>query len=798
MTKTTALTCRLAALLLLTCSFSTTPIQAAPLAITQPGVPQSCAVQLKTNNFSINTIDELKDMGFTSYRRGVYWKSVEKVKGFYDFSDYDKAFDHSRQSGLTVIGCLFGDNKLYEDDGRGGIQTQAGREGFANFAAAVAAHYKDHNILWEVWNEPNIRTFWRKDGTHNSDEFAQEYTDLVKTLMPVVLKANPDAFVMAGSVSNYWEPSYNWTEACFKKGILQTGIRAWSVHPYGVKTPEEFSIGHELTRKFLKQYGAPDMIMINSERGFAYKKPQDELEQEGFSGGKAQMLREYQAWHFVRQFMMDQINDVRLTSWYEWDGEEFGLMDATKSRPIYTAAKVMMQRLNGYELDRRIPTDEPRDYLLLWKNAAGQRQLVLWTSPTPGGAPDEALPHEVTIQTNPASSSFDVMDLYGKAQTLTQLKLTISGSPQYVALPAGLQLGQIITAKPAPQAIERAAAAEGQNLDLFTSDEGWQFLKNTGEGSFAVGKSEDGEPIGIVQFDFTNANSKSTPYIIVIKKLNITSADAISLDARTELPQQLTFRVSDTTDQTLQFKTRLKGGNQWETIQFPLNRKLEHWGGANDGKVHFPVTSLSMNVPRTQTDKLAGKVEYARAIAMGAGSSTHAQEPKAAAPSADPTDGLAEGDLKLFESGVQWKFLKNTGEGSFTLATDSGKAIGVLAYDFTKSMGKSTPYVLAGVPMKIAQGATALTLKVRSDVAQKLTFRVIDGTNQTLQYKTQIKGISDWETITIPLNRKLEHWGGDNDGMTHFPIKHFYISVPLPSSEHKQGKLEVTDAIVVK
>src|SRR5690606_11061840 len=127
-------------------------------------------------------------------------------------------FNHAKQKGYRVVACLFGNNTLHEDDGRGGIQTAAGRAAFAAFAAAAAEHYKHHDLLREIWNEPNVRTFWRKDGMHNSDPFAQEYTDLVKAVAPAMLKADPGAFIMAGSVSNYWQPSYEWTEACFKKG----------------------------------------------------------------------------------------------------------------------------------------------------------------------------------------------------------------------------------------------------------------------------------------------------------------------------------------------------------------------------------------------------------------------------------------------------------------------------------------------------------------------------------------------------------------------------------------------------
>ncbi len=584
----------------------------------RPGVPQSVGIQLKGHNFDIETIDTVNDAGFSIIRRGIYWNAVEKEKGEYDFSAFDEQFNHAKERGMRIVACLFNVNTLYEDNGRGGIQTQAGREGFAAFAAAAAAHYKDHDLLWEIWNEPNVRTFWRKDGTHNSDEFAQEYTDLVKAVVPAMLKADPNAFVMAGSVSNYWQPSYNWTEACFKKGILKTGIRGWSVHPYGVKTPEEFSIGHRKTRDLLKQYGAPDLPMLNTERGFAIQKPRGELEQEGWSGGAMERLRDFQAAHYVRQFMIDQLHEVAITVWYEWDGDEFGIVakdgkDGT--RPVLTAARFMARRLNGYRLERRLETDHPLDYLLIWQDDSGNRQLVAWTAPPAGGAPDEARPHEVSIQTQPGAK-FDVADLYGKTSTIEPLKLTLTGSPQYVALPAGVELGAITTEKPAPPPTVQSEPPEGRDLQLFADGDAWKFEKNTGDGLFTVA-ADGADAIGVLQYDFTNSASRTTPYVIAHRSVVIDTAQQISLDVRSDIGQPLTFRVTDSTNQTLQFKRRIKGTGQWENIRIPLNRKLEHWGGANDGKVHFPIQRIALSVPRPSENHPKGKLEYANAIVVG-------------------------------------------------------------------------------------------------------------------------------------------------------------------------------------
>ena len=163
---------------------------------------------MKTHNFTVETLERVHELGFRVVRRGFYWGSVEKEKGVYAFPDYDGPMARARELGLTVVGVLFANNKLYEDHGQRAIRTDAGRQGFANFAAALAGHYGGQKVLWEIWNEPNVRTFRRQDGKHNSDEFAGEYTALVKEVVPAMRKDDPDCFVVAGSVSNYWEPSY--------------------------------------------------------------------------------------------------------------------------------------------------------------------------------------------------------------------------------------------------------------------------------------------------------------------------------------------------------------------------------------------------------------------------------------------------------------------------------------------------------------------------------------------------------------------------------------------------------------
>ena len=360
-------------------------------------IGEGIGIQLKADGWNIETLDKVSGLGFKIVRRGFYWDAVEREKGAYDFSGFDVQMAHASKLGLTVVGCLFGGNSLYEKNTHGGgVLTEDGRSGFAHFAAAAAERYAGQPVVWEIWNEPNVRTFWRKDGSHNTPEYAKEYSGLVNAVVPEMVKAAPGCTVVAGSVSNYWQPSYEWTEYCFRNGVLNSGISGWSVHPYGVRTPEEHAVGHEITRGLLVKYGAPDMPIVNTERGYSVSETQTG---EGWSGGRTDMTRQYQAWHFARQILMDRLCGVRFSVWYEWGGNEFGFFESDGSeRPVANMMRKVCGELAEFRIEKRIETESDMDYIIIVGSDKGERKLVAWTSPPYGGAPDEFSPHSVSVR----------------------------------------------------------------------------------------------------------------------------------------------------------------------------------------------------------------------------------------------------------------------------------------------------------------------------------------------------------------------------------------------------------------
>ena len=404
------------------------PAVAAPWTGT---IPENLGVQLKGPDMNAATLDQVRDLGLKWVRRGCIWESVEKEKGVYDFTDFEAFVKLCRERGLKVIVPMAFNNKLY-----GHVKDEPARTAYADFAAALASKFKgDKGIAFEIWNEPNTKTFWGKHGKQgNSEAYAIEYTNLVKATVPKMRAADPDCVILAGSVSNMWTESYKWMNHCFANGMLDTGFDVWSVHPYGLKSPEDYIEAYAHMRQQMKDAGGnPDKIRVmNSERGFPLGKA------EGYAGGKAELAKDYQAWHLVRQYLVDMLEGAEATIWYEWSGKEgFALTRPGETTPAYKACGELIRQLSGYRLEKRIETKETRDFILRFTDGKGGVKLVVWAAPPALQSPDKIVAHDIELPFG-EKTVFQLFDLYGtekKAKIVgDKVFLEATGAPQYIVL----------------------------------------------------------------------------------------------------------------------------------------------------------------------------------------------------------------------------------------------------------------------------------------------------------------------------------------------------------------------------
>ena len=381
-------------------------------------------------------MDSIKASGVKFIRADLAWTKIEKTKGQYIFDGYDLLLDGLTKRGIRVLFILDYRNSLYTNP----ETTDAGREAFARFAAESVNHFKGRQVIWEIWNEPNVH-FWKGTGKLNSAEFANEYVALVKKCVPAMRAADPDCYILGGSVSCLWRDSFKWIDQAFSQGLLQTGINALSVHPYGYPRPElcmEGGIpgeeGYALLRTKMDKAGAPvNFPVVNSEVGYS-------TEDKGVLAGHAE---EQRAMLFVRTYLVDQMCNIRMTIWYNWDDNDAAThkvrSNGPESLPIYNACKNMTAELTGYHFTERLRIGTPLDYVAVFENESGNVKIVAWTTPAKRDeTQDKALAHEVTIPGKNFSGPAEIRDLYGNRVPVkageNSITITLSASPQYISL----------------------------------------------------------------------------------------------------------------------------------------------------------------------------------------------------------------------------------------------------------------------------------------------------------------------------------------------------------------------------
>jgi len=234
-------------------------------------------------------MEMLKNMSVTYIRMDFIWAEVERSKGQYNFQNYDIFMSNCFKYGLIPYMIFDYTNEFYDQNLS--PYTDEGREGFANFALAAVTRYKGKNVIWEIYNEPNLNQFWKPaKNVTNYCKLAHKVLDTIKTRYP--------GEIVVGPASSGIDMTF--LEEVFKSGLLEK-FDAISVHPYGNTPPEEAAHKYDELRKLMKQYGTAKDI-LSGEWGFHTVKHSEKEQAEFIS----------------RQWATNTMKDIPISIWYDF------------------------------------------------------------------------------------------------------------------------------------------------------------------------------------------------------------------------------------------------------------------------------------------------------------------------------------------------------------------------------------------------------------------------------------------------------------------------------------------------
>jgi polysaccharide biosynthesis protein PslG len=335
-------------------------------------------VGIMVHRFDDTNLDRVVQAGFGVVRLDLEWGAVEEVKGQYNWSEYDAIINRLKARNLRPLFILDFNNPLYGEGSMDGIDTPEEREGFKSFSVAAVNRYQQRmNPMWEIYNEPNRPTFW-------SDPSAEEYVNLVKTVVPAMRQAQPNLFIMgpglghapAADPDNPVKVDFGYLESTFALGILGY-VDAVSIHPYPDGPPELVFNIYDDVRYLMKMYAAPkDVAIVSSEWGYST----------AASYSNSETL---QADFLTRMYLINLSQRVLSVGYKleygspapDADAYELGyswFKSSGEANLVYKQIQSMIGELKGLSFSQRLPS-VGTDYFLEFSNGT-KTVIAAWTS----------------------------------------------------------------------------------------------------------------------------------------------------------------------------------------------------------------------------------------------------------------------------------------------------------------------------------------------------------------------------------------------------------------------------------
>ena len=188
------------------------------------------AVHFDLDGFARNaSLNVAQAAGFSFVRTDLLWQAVASDGG-YHFSTYDKLLRALEARGMSALFILdYGHPEHSPLDGFPWTPLRAADiAAFSRFAEAAAAHFRGHNVRFEIWNEPNQPLFWQP----NPDAF--EYAALAQSALAAVRRGAPGVPVSLGGIN---ADDFGYLAALSATGLQQGNTTA--LHPYLREAPEQ-------------------------------------------------------------------------------------------------------------------------------------------------------------------------------------------------------------------------------------------------------------------------------------------------------------------------------------------------------------------------------------------------------------------------------------------------------------------------------------------------------------------------------------------------------------------------------
>ena len=138
------------------------------------------------------TLILLAKSGVSFVRMDFLWQDIEPRHGEFAFTKYDEIVKLCKEHNIRILGIL---NYCASWAGDGWNSPPHDLDDFVNYAKEVVSRYKYTVKYWEIWNEPDSKTYWQPQ-----DEM-KTYTELLQRCYRAAKEIDPSCKIVLGGMT---------------------------------------------------------------------------------------------------------------------------------------------------------------------------------------------------------------------------------------------------------------------------------------------------------------------------------------------------------------------------------------------------------------------------------------------------------------------------------------------------------------------------------------------------------------------------------------------------------------------
>ena len=574
-----------------------------------------------------------RQAGFNSLRDEVYWWSVETEKGRLAVPEaYERYVQQAIQAGVAPLLNLTYGNGFYNDNGS--PVTPESLEGYARYAETVARHFKGRVHRYEIWNEWG--GYLGIPAAKAQGQTPENYVALIKKVYPRLKAVDPTCEVIGG-----------WMAGDYLDRIIELGglryLDGVSIHAY----PYNSGSARYLPEGWIEWIRTVDQALAKASpnRRIPFYVTETAWPTQIAADGTAP---ERVAAYAARMYLLGR-SVPRCQGIYYYDLQDdglecqntennFGLIDVSMTpKPAWFALRDVAGLVANGRYLGRVPTADPEIWIVRYQRSDASEVWALWsahdddrwriTLQTDRSQPPPLMLQQVGTGV-PVQRAWGTPAWLDDAKTANRLVVTVTETPWLISgdlrgvsvVPNGIRRQEFPEAKrPTKQTMHLPAAmafatplearasvnevvvAPGRptavtTLDDFETVQGWRV-----GGSHAGVKTAIravAEPVAVgkgaaeLAYDFTGVKSALNTCDYAKRLPLPPGAKQVSLRVFGDgSGLSLWIRLVDGTGQCFSYHLGAVDWRGWKSCALDLDRPASsHWDGANDGKVHPPLS----------------------------------------------------------------------------------------------------------------------------------------------------------------------------------------------------------------